>query len=60
MKKVKIKIQTREESLYPYLKIPLEDRLKESGAIDLRDNHTVEKLENGMIRIHPIDHTKKY
>jgi hypothetical protein len=51
---------TREESLFPWLNIPLEDRLKNSGAIDLRNNHTVKLLDNGYLKIEPIDKTKLY
>ena len=40
--------------------IPLDERLKKAGAIDLRDNHTIEDHGNGYVTIHPIDRNKKW
>lgn len=35
-------------------------RLEASGAIDLRDNHTITILDNGYCKIEPIDSTKLF
>jgi hypothetical protein len=41
------------------ISLSIEERLKLSGAIDLRDNHTIEKDGHYMI-IKPIDKTKVF
>lgn len=51
-------IKSREEHLFPWIKIPYKERLIRSGAIDLTDNHRVINLDNGYIKIEPIDSTK--
>lgn len=51
---------SREDLANPHRHIPHEERLKMSGAIDLRDNHTIIHLPNGKIRVVPIDPSKKY
>jgi len=59
MKKVIVsKVKTRAEFLFPWLNIPMIDRLRASGAVDLKDNHTVTDLGNGYIRVEAIDKTK--
>ena len=36
-----------------------QSRLSKSGSIDLRDNHIIEELPDGKIRIRPIDKNKR-
>jgi hypothetical protein len=36
-----------------------EERLIESGSIDLRDNYKLDKLGGGYVRIAPVDPTKR-
>lgn len=52
------KVRTREENSHPYLKISLRKRLIASGAIDLRDNHTISQ-KGSYIVISPKDKSKK-
>jgi hypothetical protein len=58
MKKIKVQFKTREEALFPYLGIPIKERLIASGAVDLRENHTIHDMGNGYIQIRAIDKTK--
>ncbi|WP_449600312.1 hypothetical protein [Paenibacillus sp. Marseille-Q9583] len=37
-----------------------EERLEASGAIDLLDNHRIMLLDNGYMKIEPIDPTKLF
>lgn len=53
-------LPAREDLSNPFRHIPYEDRLKASGAIDLRNNHTIIHYPDGKIRIVPIDPNKKY
>lgn len=50
---------SRESFLFPWIGVPLKERLIKSGAIDLTDNHIIKKLDNGYIQISPIDVSKK-
>jgi len=40
------------------VELTYEQRLEAAGAIDLRDNHRIIELDNGYLRIEPIDPTK--
>lgn len=42
----------------PFHNSSLEERLIRSKAIDLRENHTIEDLENGYSRVKIIDRNK--
>lgn len=46
---------TREDLADPFRHIHYEQRLINAGAIDLTDNHTIERLPSGHIKITPID-----
>jgi len=59
-KVVNVKVQTRAESLFPWINIPLIDRLRASGAVDLRDNCIITDLGNGYSRVTAIDPNKKF
>jgi hypothetical protein len=49
---------TREFLANPFTE-PYEERLRKSGAIDLKDNYIIEELANGYDCIIPIDENKK-
>ena len=57
---IESKPKTRAEISDPYINIPISERLKLAKVVDLRDNHTIEHLPNGMIKVIPIDKTKTY
>ena len=46
---------TRKDLSDPFRHITYEQRLINAGAIDLTDNHTIERLPSGHIKITPID-----
>lgn len=50
----------REDISNPWRHIPDAELLHLAGVIDLRDNHWIEELPNGRIKIHPIDESKRY
>jgi hypothetical protein len=50
---------TREMLSNPHADISLEERLVNSGAIDMGNNHTIVDLGNGYVRFVTIDPTKK-
>lgn len=52
-------IWTREDMSNPWRHLLHDEQIWLSDSIDLTDNHTIEYLENGYIRVHPIDPTKK-
>jgi hypothetical protein len=52
--------QTREDISNPHHELSHQDLLHAAGVVDLRDNHTIEKLPNGRIAVHPIDQNKRY
>ena len=54
------KVKTRDEFLFPWINTPMIERLRASGAVDLRDNHVVNDLGNGYSRIAAIDPNKKF
>lgn len=60
--KKKIRVLTprisREHLANPF-KESYKKRLIKSGAIDLRDNHTIIDLGNGYLKIEPIEKNKK-
>lgn len=49
---------TREDLADPFRSMSYEQRLISAGAIDLTDNHTIETLPSGHIKITPIDPKK--
>jgi hypothetical protein len=51
---------TREKLANPFPTDTYEERLVKYGAIDLRDNCTIEDLGNGYEKIIPIDENKKF
>jgi len=57
---MKNKPLTRAELNNPFMHIPMQDRLKESHTVDLRDNYTVEHLPNGYMIVKAIDESKTY
>ena len=59
-KKVISKPKTRAQMSDPWIGVPMIDRLKAAGVTDLRNNHTIEQLGNGMIRFIAIDPNKKF
>lgn len=59
-KKITYQPLNREDISNPFRHIPYEERLKQSDVIDLRDNHTIEELPNGRIKVVPIDSNKKF
>ena len=50
----------RQDISNPYRNITHEELLRKVGAIDLRDNYTIEYLDNGRIVVKPIDKNKKF
>ena len=60
MKKINCdkKFTTRHDLANPYMDQPLEKRLKESKAINLKNNHKIIDLGNGYSRIEAIDKKK--
>lgn len=60
MKKIvcKCKTKSREDLANPFRKIPYKERLIKARAVDLKDNHKIEDLDNGYMKITPIDESK--
>lgn len=63
-KKIKISLAekqiTREDLANPFKHLTHKEKLKKSNAIDLRNNHTLIDLENGYVKILPIDESKRF
>lgn len=58
--KVSGNILSREDLSNPFRNMPLDQLLFEGNVTDLRDNHVVEHLPNGKIRVVAIDPNKKF
>jgi hypothetical protein len=58
--KIEGTIPSREDLSNPFRNRNELDLLIEGQVIDLRDNHIVEELPNGYIRVVPIDPNKKF
>ncbi|AKN30665.1 hypothetical protein Ccar_07405 [Clostridium carboxidivorans P7] len=60
MKKLKIKQNklSRQDLADPFRHMSYYERLLKAGSIDLQNNHIVEELEDGYIKIKPIDESK--
>ncbi len=62
LKKLEFKgnVLSREDLSNPHRNTPHDQLLFEGGVTDLRDNHIVEHLPNGKIRVVAIDPNKKF
>lgn len=59
MKKFKSKQNKSRESLAdPFQNVSYYERLKMANSINLENNHTIEELGDGYIKIQPIDKNK--
>lgn len=60
MKKIKVKQNkiSRQDLADPFRHMSYYERLKMAKSVDLENNHTIEELEDGYIRIKPIDENK--
>lgn len=50
----------RQRLANPFLDIPMIERWKNAGSIDLRNNYIEELLPNGYVKIRAIDNTITY
>lgn len=54
------KPKTRSEFNDPYIGVPMQDRLKMGNVTNLKNNHTLERVNSKYSKIKAIDNTKKY
>lgn len=56
---LKNKLQSRHQLANPFTPETRQQRLVQSGAVDLNDNLTIKDLGNGYVQFLPIDKNKK-
>ncbi|AEB23390.1 MULTISPECIES: hypothetical protein [Bacillus subtilis group] len=55
---IKIKLNTNSNNKSPYHHSTLKERLIKDKAVDMKDNYRIIDLNNGFVKVEPIDKNK--